>query len=93
MMQKIVNKGFKLWCEGIDSRKLSHSRIINVLSDDEEEDTKHKEQLPQNYLNYMQGTVRRIINYFISTELFELYAGYRQKNHKLCHFSFQIFDC
>ena len=44
MMQRIVNKGFKLWCEGIDSRKLCNPGVIYVASDDEEDDgdIKHK---------------------------------------------------
>ena len=46
MMQKVVSKGFKLWCEGIDSRKRSNPVVINVASDDEEDDNdiKHKKK-------------------------------------------------
>ena len=44
MMQKIVSKGFKLWCEGVDSRKRSAGGVISVLSDDEEEDDDVKQK-------------------------------------------------
>ena len=45
-MQKVVSKGFKLWCEGIDSRKRSNPGVINVASDDEKDDNdiKHKKK-------------------------------------------------
>ena len=43
MMKKVVSKGLKLWCEGIDSRKWSNSEgIISIVSDDEEDELKYK---------------------------------------------------
>lgn len=40
VMQKVVSKGYKLWCEGIDSRKRS-VEVLSVISD-EEDDAKQK---------------------------------------------------
>jgi len=48
MMQKILINGFKLWCEGVDSRKRSAGGVISVLSDDEEEDDNVKQKREKN---------------------------------------------
>ena len=40
-LQKIIKKGYSLWCEGIDARKRSSS-IVHVIDDEDEEDAPAK---------------------------------------------------